>query len=306
MTEGISMAGITETPIVVHLAQRPGPATGLPTRTEQGDLNLALYAGHGVFPRIILAPGNTQQAFELSASAFDLADRFQIPVFILTDQYFVDSYYNIPMPQCSKKPPRKHIVETAADYKRYRLTSNGISPRGVPGFGTGTVCSDSDEHDENGRITEDLDGVSLAMKRKRMDKFKIIQKAACAPVLYGPSDYTNLIVAWGSTLNAILEALETGDFEDTALLHFRQVYPLHGDTAAYLERAKKTVAVENNETAQFASLVKAETGIAIDGSIRRYDGFPFAADTLAADLKRYFGGKSPASQRLTHPKGGSR
>jgi 2-oxoglutarate ferredoxin oxidoreductase subunit alpha len=299
MTEGIAMAGITETPVVVHLAQRPGPATGLPTRTEQGDLNLALYAGHGVFPRIILAPGNTRQAFELAAGAFEMADRFQAPVFILTDQYFVDTYYNAPMPEINEKQLKKYIVETDADYKRYALAKDGFSPRGVPGFGKGTVCSDSDEHDESGRITEDLRGISLAMKNKRMRKFAAVRKAALAPNLYGPRKYKNLLVAWGSTLNSVLEALELSGLEETALLHFRQVYPLHGDTQKYLKRAGKTVAVENNQTAQFAALIKAETGVEIKDSILRYDGFPFAADTLAADLKKMF--RSRAAARRSQP-----
>jgi|SRR3989339_551608 len=292
MTEGISMAGITETPVVVHLAQRPGPATGLPTRTEQGDLNLALYAGHGVFPRIILAPGNTRQAFELAAVAFDLADRFQAPVFILTDQYFVDTYYNVPMLKVNAEPLQKYIVETAEDYKRYALAKDGFSPRGVPGFGKGTVCSDSDEHDESGRITEDLRGISLAMKNKRMRKFAAVQQAALPPELYGPRKYRNLIVTWGSTLNGVLEALELSGLGETALLHFHQVYPLHKDTEKYLKKAEKTIAVENNQTAQFAALIKAETGMEINDSILRYDGFPFAADALAAELKKLFCSKS--------------
>ncbi|MCK9361999.1 MAG: 2-oxoacid:acceptor oxidoreductase subunit alpha [Syntrophales bacterium] len=288
MTEGISLSGITETPVVVHLAQRPGPATGLPTRTEQGDLNLALYAGHGVFPRIIFAPGNTRQGFELAARAFDWADKFQAPVFILTDQYFVDTYYNVPMFPINAEPPEKYIVATTENYKRYALAKDGFSPRGVPGFGTGTVCSDSDEHDESGRITEDLRGISLAMKNKRMKKFAAIRKAALAPELYGPRKYKYLIVAWGSTLNSALEALELSELEETALLHFSQVYPLHRDAGKYLKKAEKTVALENSQTAQFASLLMAETGIAIKDTILRYDGFPFAADALAVELKNIF------------------
>ncbi|MHB8091917.1 MAG: 2-oxoacid:acceptor oxidoreductase subunit alpha [Syntrophales bacterium] len=292
MTEGISLSGITETPVVVHLAQRPGPATGLPTRTEQGDLNLALYAGHGVFPRIIFAPGDTRQGFELAARAFDWADKFQAPVFILTDQYFVDTYYNVPMFPINAEPPEKYIVATTENYKRYALAKDGFSPRGVPGFGAGTVCSDSDEHDESGRITEDLRGISLAMKNKRMKKFAAIRKAALAPELYGPRKYKYLIVAWGSTLNSALEALELSELEETALLHFSQVYPLHKDAGKYLKKAEKTVALENNQTAQFASLIMLETGFSIKDKILRYDGFPFAADALAVELKNIFHPKS--------------
>ncbi|MHC4175063.1 MAG: 2-oxoacid:acceptor oxidoreductase subunit alpha, partial [Planctomycetota bacterium] len=137
MTEGLSLAGMLESPVVIHLAQRPGPATGLPTRTEQADLELALYAGHGEFHRIILAPGNLEDGFCLAQKAFNLADKYQVPVFILTDQYFVDSYYNTDCFDLSDINIKKHIIKTNADYKRYRLTANGISPRGIPGFGEG-------------------------------------------------------------------------------------------------------------------------------------------------------------------------
>ncbi|MDA3810762.1 MAG: 2-oxoacid:acceptor oxidoreductase subunit alpha, partial [Spirochaetaceae bacterium] len=148
MSEGMSLAGMTETPLVIHIAQRPGPATGLPTRTEQGDLNLALHAGHGIFARAIYAPGTTQKAFELAFRAFNHADQYQIPVIILTDQYFVDTYYDTPEFDLEKIKVEKHMVETDDNYRRYKITDSGISPRGIPGFGTGFVCSDSDEHDE--------------------------------------------------------------------------------------------------------------------------------------------------------------
>jgi 2-oxoglutarate ferredoxin oxidoreductase subunit alpha len=156
MTEGLSLAGMLESPIVIHLAQRPGPATGLPTRTEQADLELALYAGHGEFPRIILAPGNIEDGFNLTQKAFNLADKYQVPVFILTDQCYVDSCYNTAFPDLSNINVEKHIVKTEVDYERYKLTASGISPRGIPGFGQGLVAVDSDEHDEAGHITEDL------------------------------------------------------------------------------------------------------------------------------------------------------
>ncbi|HPI04095.1 MAG TPA: 2-oxoacid:acceptor oxidoreductase subunit alpha, partial [Candidatus Goldiibacteriota bacterium] len=185
MTEGVSLAGMTETPVVIHLAQRPGPATGYPTRTEQGDLNLALHAGHGDFARVILAPGNTLQAFELAQKAFDTADKYQAPVFIMTDQYFVDTYYNIPEFDIKENSKQNYIVETDAAYKRYALAKGGISPRGVPGFGTGNVCFDSDEHDEDGKITEDLSGIGLKMKEKRAKKFALLKESAIKPALYG-------------------------------------------------------------------------------------------------------------------------
>lgn len=128
MTEGLSLAGMLESPCVIHLAQRPGPATGLPTRTEQADLELALYAGHGEFPRIVLTPGKIEDAFYLTQKAFNLADKYQVPVFILTDQYFVDSYYNTDSLDLSDINIEKHITKTDVNYKRYMLTEDGISP----------------------------------------------------------------------------------------------------------------------------------------------------------------------------------
>jgi len=290
MTEGISLSGMTESPVVVLVSQRPGPATGLPTRTEQGDLDLVLYAGHGVFPRVILAPGDTMQAFELSRKAFDIADRFQIPVFILTDQYLVDSYYNIPEIVIPDGKIGKHIVSAAAGYKRYALTADGLSPRGVPGFGSGTVCVDSDEHDEEGRITEDLAGISLEMKKKRLKKFKPVETAAIAPELFGPKSYKTLFVGWGSVKAAALEALGMSGLKDAAFLHFSQVWPVPKIAASYLRKAKKIVMIENNQTSQFGELLKRQTGIEIDARILRYDGMPFSADGLSREIAKA-GGK---------------
>ncbi len=137
MGEGISLCGMIESPLVLHLAQRPGPATGLPTRTEQGDLDLVLHAGHGDFPRVILAPGTLAEGFALTQKAFSLADRCQVPVFILTDQFFVDSRCNTPAFAAAGPPPEKHVVKTDPGYRRFALTADGISPRGIPGYGCG-------------------------------------------------------------------------------------------------------------------------------------------------------------------------
>jgi 2-oxoglutarate ferredoxin oxidoreductase subunit alpha len=285
MTEGISLSGMTETPVVVHLGQRPGPATGLPTRTEQGDLNLALHAGHGIFPRIIFAPGSLQQAFFLTQRAFNLADEYQIPVFILTDQYFVDMYYNLPEFDLSNLENKSHIVEAGEDYKRYRLTENGVSPRGVPGFGPGRICADSDEHDESGRITEDLNGISLQMKDKRFKKFGLVKQAAISPDLYGPEDYQTLFIAWGSTLHAACEALNRTGSKNAALLHFSQVWPIHPATQQFLKKAKRIVAIENNQTGSFADLLRMETGAEIHQKILKYNGLPFSVEELTARIK---------------------
>lgn len=283
MTEGVSLAGMIESPLVVHLAQRPGPATGLPTRTEQGDLELALYAGHGEFPRIIFAPGNLQEGFVLTQKAFNLADKFQVPVFILTDQFFIDSYYNLPPFDLKEIQTEKCFVKTQEDYRRFKLTEDGISPRGIPGFGKGLVKVDSDEHDEHGYITEDMD-TRNSMVNKRLKKLDLIKQNAEPPKLYGPENFEKLLICWGSNLNVVLEATAILDRQDTSLLHFSQVYPLDESCAEMIQKADKTIIIENNATAQFARLLKIHTGIEVDHKILKYDGICFASDDLAETL----------------------
>ena len=288
MVEGLSLAGILETPVVIHLAQRPGPATGLPTRTEQADLSFALYSGHGEFPRIMFAPGTVEDAFYLTQKAFNLADRYQVPVIILTDQYMLDSYYNVPSLDTSGLTIEKHIVQTDKEYKRYKLTEDGISPRGIPGFGDGLVCVDSDEHDEEGHITEDFD-VRISMVNKRLKKLDLIKELVIPPELLGAQDYKTLIVGWGSTYSAIKEALDKLKRDDVAFLHFRQVHPLHPDTANYLEKAENVVIIENNATSQFGQLIKLHTGLETDRKILKYNGLPFSVEEIKENLESILG-----------------
>jgi len=284
MTEGVSLAGMTETPIVIHVAQRPGPATGLPTRTAQEDLNLVLYSGHGEFPRIILSPGTLQDGFYLTQRAFNLADEFQIPVIILTDQFYMDSHYNFAAPDLSLLQNKACIVETTEAYRRYELSEDGISPRGVPGYGKGFVSVDSDEHDEEGHITEDL-SLRTRMVSKRLKKLELIKKAAIAPELVGSDRYEILVLAWGSNRNVICEALSDVGRKDISLLHFKQLYPLHRDVAARLRKASKVVVIENNATGQFANLIKLEAGIDVGKKVLKYDGLPFSKEKIIEALR---------------------
>lgn len=284
MTEGVSLAGMLETPVVVHLAQRPGPATGLPTRTEQGDLELVLYAGHGEFPRIIFAPGTLQQAFGLTQQAFNLADKYQVPVFILTDEYLVDSYYNVKAFDLSKVKIDRHIVETTQDYRRYEVTKKkGISPRGIPGHGVGLVAVDSDEHDQEGHITEDLD-VRVTMVDKRLAKGQALKREAMPPELVGSKDYENLVICWGSTYHAVREGLAALGRDDTAMLHFKQVYPLHAKTADYVAQARRTVVLEGNATGQFRKVLRLYAGVEADESVVKYDGLSFSVEDVVESL----------------------
>jgi 2-oxoglutarate ferredoxin oxidoreductase subunit alpha len=285
MVEAVSLAGMIESPIVISVGQRPAPATGLPTRTEQGDLDHVLYSGHGEFPRAVFAPGSLEQAFYLTQKAFNLADKCQSPVIILSDQYLVDSYYNMPMLDLSQITVENQFVKTGEGYKRYQFTQNGISPRGIPGYGTGVVCLDSDEHDETGHITEDY-GMRTNMVNKRLKKMDLIKQEIVPPELIGKHDYDTLVIAWGSNYSGVIEALENIGRDDVSFLHYSQVWPLHPSTADYLWKAKRTIIVENNATSQFGKLIRQETGIEITRKILQYNGLPFSVEELTEKISQ--------------------
>lgn len=284
MVEGISLAGIIETPIVVHIGQRPGPATGLPTRTEQADLNLVLYAGHGEFPRAIFAPGTHEEAFFDMQQAFFIADKYQTPVFVLMDQYLLDSVRSFPKENLQMMNKKNAIVETKADYKRYAITASGISPRGIPGYSEGLVGVDSDEHDEDAHITESAE-VRIAMHEKRLRKMEGIRDEALPPTPIGDvARADTLIVSWGSNRGVVEEALEIVKRDNLAGLHFHQVYPLPKKAEKLLVK-KKVIALENNAGGQFANLLKLEYGVKITDTILKYDGDPFSVEEIVEKIK---------------------
>ena len=284
MEEGISNAAITEVPIVIHLAQRPGPSTGLPTRTEQGDLNLALYAGHGEFPRIIFAPGNFTDGIYLTQKAFNLADKFQVPVIILTDQFYIDSFQSIKSIDFTDFKVENFVTRTDKDYKRYKNTEDGISPRGIPMQGDGFVRFDSHEHDEGGFITEDPD-IRTKMVDKRLKKLESYSKESIDAEIIGSKNYKTLIVGWGSTYGVIKEAIEKLNNDDLAFAYFKQVYPLPNNTKEILSKAKNRVIIENNATSQFGQLIKSQTGLEFDKHILKYNGMPFSVEEIIENLK---------------------
>lgn len=285
MCEGVSLAGISELPIVILVGQRPGPATGMPTRTAQEDLNLVLNAGAGYFPRMIFAPGSIEDAFYLTQNAFNLTQQYQVPVFILTDQYLVDSYYNIQKIAYENSERKNYIVKTEADYERYKFTENGISPRGIPGYGTGLVDADSHTHTEDGDITEDP-RLRIKTVEKRLKKFELIKKATLPPEYIGPLNYDILIIGWGSSYYLIKEALEKINRTDIGFLHFKQVYPIHVSTSNYILNAKKTIVVESNPTGQFAKLLEQEIHKKIDHTILKYSGYTFSIEELEKKIKK--------------------
>ncbi|NTW13545.1 MAG: 2-oxoacid:acceptor oxidoreductase subunit alpha [Candidatus Moranbacteria bacterium] len=284
MQEGVSLAGMIETPIVIHIGQRPGPATGLPTRTEQGDLNLALYSGHGEFSRAIFAPGNPAEAIGSMERAFDTADAYQIPVFILSDQYFLDAVSTIDSKEIVRLPIRRNIVKTQAEYLRYALTTDGLSPRGVPGYGDGLVCVDSDEHDESGHITESFE-VRRAMMDKRSRRLDALRDEAVIPHAFDNLEGAETaVVSWGSNRGVVEESLTRLGSRKLGGLHFSQVFPINPAVETLLS-GKRIIVVENNHSGQFADLLVRELGVKVSRRILKSTGEPFCVEELMDELE---------------------
>lgn len=299
MTEGLSLAAMTETPVVIALAQRPGPATGFPTRTEQGELLFALHAGHGEFPRVILAPGTPEQAFLLANKAFDLAEKYQIPVIIMTDQYLADSQwtydgFDVARLKHTDYRLRGEAFRALQEYRRHAYTETGVTPLAVPGDAPHLVVTDSDEHDEEGHIVEDAD-TRLKMTDKRVfRKMPLIRQEISPPEFYGGDDPEIVLVGWGSTFGVMREAVEALSGEHRiAMLHFSEVYPLPpAKTFNYLKllkEAKLTICVEHNASGQFARLLRTETGYNFNRMILRYDGRPFLVEELVKEIGKCIG-----------------
>ena len=289
MSEGVSLAGMTELPIVIVVGQRPGPATGMPTRTCQEDIELVLYSGAGFFPRVIFAPGTIEDSFNLTQRAFNITQEYHVPVIILTDQYLVDSYYNVNPLNFKAIEIKKNIIKTDSNYERYRFTESGVSPRGIPGYGDGLVDADSHTHNEYGEITED----PILRKKsvqKRFKKLGLLRKAAIPPEFIGSKEFKYLIVSWGSNYYLIKEALEKLDRDDVGFLFFKQIYPVHKSVFDYLIRAEVKIAIEQNPTGQFAKLLENETHINMNHRILKHSGYTFSVEEIHDRLKKVIKG----------------
>jgi 2-oxoglutarate/2-oxoacid ferredoxin oxidoreductase subunit alpha len=289
MAEGISLAGMTETPVFIVVSQRPGPATGLPTRTGQEDLEFVLHAGHGEFPRAIFAPGTVEECFHLARQALFLAEKYQTPIFLLSDQFLADTYRAVAPFEVDSlasvqagSPPEK----IAAPYRRYTLTDNGISPRLLPGSSEHLVVCDSDEHTSDGHITEDLQ-VRRQMVEKRLRKLEGLRSEVTAPQYWGDDNPEILLVTWGSNWGAGREAAATLQEQGrrAAILHFSQVWPLVAEQfLELLQKPQKVVMVEGNALGQMARLIRRETGFEFLNIIRRYDGLPITPEYILSHL----------------------
>jgi 2-oxoglutarate ferredoxin oxidoreductase subunit alpha len=290
MVEALGLTAMIETPLVICNAQRPGPSTGLPTRTEQGDLLFMLTASQGEFPRIMLAPKDPIEAFAVATRAFNLSERFQVPVMILGDQHLADSVMNVPRIDASGvKIDRGEIVSDrgGGPYLRYKLTQDGISPRAFPGDRDVTVVASGNVHLDDGHITEEPD-IRNKMVEKLMNKTPHILRALNPPTVLGGRGAETTLLTWGSTWGAAFEAMTLLSDRGVSInqIHFCDLYPLRtGTLREVFSEAKKVVAVEQNATSQFAKLVRMEAGLAVDGHINKYDGRPMTASFIVKHLK---------------------
>ncbi|MGD9395068.1 MAG: 2-oxoacid:acceptor oxidoreductase subunit alpha [Candidatus Thorarchaeota archaeon] len=290
MSEAVGLSAMAEIPVVIYNAQRPGPSTGLPTRTEQSDLFFMAFASQGEFPRIILAPKNPLEAFDIATRAFNLADKFQIPVMILGDQYFADSTMNVSRIDVSGvKVDRGKLAKPGPDpgYKRYLLTKDGISPRAFPGDEGKSNVSSGNVHREDGHITEDAE-MRNKMVAKFMNKLPAIMESLNPPDLYGDEEEEVTLLTWGSTWGAANEAMQIMKDAGVSInqLHFCDIYPLRTDKLRkVLGKSKQIISVEQNVTSQFAQLVKMATGISVHHHINKYDGRPMTARWIVEEIK---------------------
>ena len=318
MTEAIGMSGMIETPIVCVDVQRAGPATGVPTKTEQGDLWQALGAGQGDYPRIIVAPANQLDLFQTIPELFNLVDQFQCPGLVLADLLIsegtasvdpADLDFNVKidrgeliLPNGHGAPDNPGAGYNDSTYLRYKNTASGISPRAVPGVPGHIHIAATDEHDEDGTLISDEftnPHKRRMMVEKRARKMERVVAQIAPPQLVGPDRAQVTLVGWGSTAGVIREAVEKLASEEGIVanqLAIKWLVPLHvEEITRLLARSKKIIIVENNFSGQFARYLRSETGIAAHGHIRKYDGEPFLPHHLVEAVKEQLAGTTQLS-----------
>jgi 2-oxoglutarate/2-oxoacid ferredoxin oxidoreductase subunit alpha len=312
MAEGLGWAGMNEVPVVVTLYSRGGPSTGLPTRHEQGDLRFALHAGHGEFPRFVIASGDLEEAFYDTVRAFNYAEKYQTPVIHIVDKALANSDTTMPVLDPNKvKIDRGLIIKGSSDaaengeFKRFKLTPNGVSPRPPVGTKGGVYWNTGDEHDEHGHISEDPTNRDIMME-KRMGKLDLADKEI--PIqervsFFGPEKADVTIVSWGSTKGAILDAM--GWLNDDGIkVNFIQIRLINPFPTEYvksvLSKAKRIVGVEMNYSGQLIGVLREKTCIPVDQLVLKYNGRPMSSEEVYEAIKAIAGGKAPKRIVLKH------
>ncbi|MFC1768571.1 2-oxoacid:acceptor oxidoreductase subunit alpha [Nanoarchaeota archaeon] len=294
MTEAFGLASMTETPIVAIEVQRPGPATGMATQSGQGDLHFVLNASPDDFPRIVIAPGDVKECYEDTFNAFNLAEKYQLPVVVMLDKYLGESHWTTDEFGLEKlKIERGKLLtnqqaEKQKNYLRYKLTEDGVSPRSVPGQNNCMYTASSYEHNEEGHENEEEE-VRISMAEKRYKKLDAARADIPEPELVGDKNADITIIGWGSTKNGILEAMKDLRKEDIKVnyLQIKYIFPLPEKTIIdVIKKARKTVLVENNQTGQLGLLIRKFTGLSIDHKILKFDGRPFFPKEIIDGIKK--------------------
>ncbi len=283
MTEAIGEAGMTETPVVIVEVQRGGPSTGLPTKSEQADLFQVLGASQGEFPRAILAPRTLQECYDAAIRAFNLADKYQCPVLIVSDLYLAERLETFDGVNITDVPIERGemVSQVTNGYRRFADTPTGVSPRALPGTPGAVHVAATDEHDEDGIVISDVftnPAVRVKMMSKRMRKMEFLAKELPAPKMDGPANADLTLVGWGSTYQVMLEAMDVLNHEGLKVnvLCLDVVWPFPAEAVKkLLESCKLTMSVEANYTGQIVKLIRMETGVSVQHHLRKFDGEPF-------------------------------
>jgi 2-oxoglutarate ferredoxin oxidoreductase subunit alpha len=298
MSEGLGMTSMTETPVVIMVGQRPGPSTGLPTYTAQGDLTFVIHASQGEFPRVVIAPGDAEECFYETMRAFNWAEKYQLPVILLTDKYVLESEVSVEPFDTDSVKIERGLLETeqydggGKEYGRYEVTQTGVSPRVLPSTKGAIVHANSDEHTELGITSEDP-FVTTMMADKRMRKLETMSKefeerGIETTKFYGPEQAQATVISWGSTKGPIREALRILSEQGTAV-NFLQIVYLHPfpkrKVEGVLAKSKKTIVVEHNKTSQLAGILRERLLRKVDHKILKYDGRAFNPGFLAERIR---------------------
>ncbi|MFZ5424949.1 MAG: 2-oxoacid:acceptor oxidoreductase subunit alpha [Patescibacteria group bacterium] len=280
MSEGYGLAGITETPIVIVEGMRGGPATGLPTWSAQDDLRFVIHAHQGEFPKIILTPGDAQEVFDTTMKAFNLAEKYQTPVVILIDKNLCENDQSVPMfdPTNYKTDRGKLVLEKIENFERYKLESDGISQRSVPGSGNFFIAN-SDEHDLQGLSNEEIKNRNEQMKKRMQKLVTCAEQDMQDPTLYGPEKADITLVSWGSNKGSILQAIK--NYKNVNYLHITWANPFPVEKVKQvLNNAKHVVNIECNYSAQMGGWIKQQTSVEIKDNMLKYDGRPFYVEDI--------------------------
>jgi 2-oxoglutarate ferredoxin oxidoreductase subunit alpha len=288
MTETLSCAGISETPLVIVLGQRAGAGTGVPTWTGNDDLNVALNAGHGEFPRCVLAASDAKSSYTLTQKAFNIAEKYQLPVILLTEKQISESIFSLKSVPKNLPIERGLMEEVSDGEKRYKLTDTGVSPRWIPSKEKPSYLSNSDEHLEDGTSTEASEKI-IEMLHKRMQKLQTLYNEIPEPQISGDKDADIFFVGWGSARNTVLDTISIIEKESKmkiGYLHYEYIFPLKTNTLEDLIKNKKRlVLIEGNQTGQLGKLIKEETGYSFKEKLLKYDARPFFIEDILDFLK---------------------